>query len=61
MKQKSAKLRKRIYQSRIYRASFVSKQSKNASAPIDIALDDDEIPAYMKYQSKPAKKAKARN
>lgn len=32
---------------------------KNASAPIDIALDDDEIPAYMKYQSKPAKKAKS--
>ncbi len=32
---------------------------KNASAPIDIALDDDEIPAYMKYQSKPAKKTKS--
>lgn len=34
---------------------------KNASAPIDIALDDVKFPAYMKYQSKPAKKTKARN
>lgn len=34
---------------------------KNAAASIDIALDDDEIPAYMKYHPEPAKRQKARN
>ncbi len=32
---------------------------RNDSSPIDIALGDDEIPAYMNYQPKPAKKIKS--